>query len=117
MGLRIELTNNGPVNAAAIQAAVAEGLNRGAEYVATQALPLTPMVEGDLRGTQQVHEASAGDLEADVSYDSVYAVYQHEGVGFHHTEPGTQAKYLEQPFNESKDAVLQMIAAAVKGAL
>lgn len=96
---------------------LARGINKAAENVAAKAMPLTPQDEGDLRGSQTVHEATAGDLKAAVSYDTPYAVRQHEELGYHHTEPGTQAKYLESPMNSSRDESMQIIAQAVREAL
>jgi hypothetical protein len=113
MGIRFDFTP-GSINTAGIEQAIATGLTRAAKSVAAKSLPLTPMLDGDLRGSQQVTEASAGDLEATVSYDTVYAVRRHEETGVHFTEPGTGAKYLEKPFNASKAESLQIIAQAVK---
>ncbi|KAB1647473.1 hypothetical protein F8O06_02735 [Pseudoclavibacter sp. CFCC 14310] len=113
MGIRFDFTP-GSINTAGIEQAIATGLNRAAADVAAKAIPLTPLLDGDLRGSQQVTQASAGDLEATVSYDTVYAVRRHEETGVHFTEPGTGAKYLEKPFNASKAQSLQIIAQAVK---
>lgn len=38
-----------------------------------------------------------------VSYDTEYAMVQHENMEFYHPTPGTQAKYLEQPFLSMKE--------------
>lgn len=53
-----------------------------------------------------------GNLEGSVSYDQVYARYQHEGIGFKHPQGG-QAKYLESVMQEQHQAYLQRIAAGV----
>lgn len=114
-GLSVEFTKG--INPDDLLSAVATGLNRAANNVAAKALPLTPMLEGDLRGSQQVTKATATDLTSTVSYDTPYAVRRHEEMGVHFTEPGTQAKYLEQPFEQSKQESLDIIAEAAREAL
>ncbi|KAB1659008.1 hypothetical protein [Pseudoclavibacter sp. CFCC 11306] len=116
MGLNVSLTP-GNFSSARLRAAAATGLTRAAKNIAAKALPLTPLLDGDLRGSQQVTEASAGNLEATVSYDTVYAVRRHEETGVHFTEPGTGAKYLERPFNDSQQETAQIIAEAIRGYL
>jgi hypothetical protein len=51
-----------------------------------------------------------------VSYDTVYAVRQHEELTWRH-DPGRQAKYLEQPYNTERPTMLALIAAAERRAL
>jgi hypothetical protein len=53
-----------------------------------------------------------GNLEGSVSYDQVYAHYQHEGIGFKHPQGG-QAKYLESVMQEQHQAYLQRVADGV----
>lgn len=96
--------------------AAAAALNAGVEYVAPVVEERTPRLEGDLRGSMVVHHASAGNMEAGITFHSIYARYQHEGVGFHHTEPGTTDHYLEGPMMEEQDAILAVIANTLKGA-
>ena len=43
-----------------------------------------------------------GTLKAAVSFDTPYAVVQHENLTFHHPG-GRQAKYLETPLNASRE--------------
>jgi hypothetical protein len=51
-----------------------------------------------------------------VSYDTPYAVRQHEELSYRH-DPGRTAKYLEGPLREEKDTILAIIAAQVRRAL
>ena len=48
-----------------------------------------------------------------VSYDTPYAVRQHEEVTWNH-DAGRKAKYLESTFNSKHDKALQVIADTVK---
>ncbi|SJN34160.1 hypothetical protein [Mycetocola reblochoni] len=54
------------------------------------------------------------DLEATVSYDTPYAVIQHERLDFHHSEG--QAKYLEGPLEENRGTLQELIATEVRRA-
>jgi hypothetical protein len=42
-----------------------------------------------------------------------YAVRQHEDLSYRH-DPGRSAKYLEQPLNEERDTMLDIIAAQIR---
>jgi hypothetical protein len=53
---------------------------------------------------------------AAVSYDTVYAVRQHEELTWRHA-PGRTAKYLEGPLAEELDTVREIIAAELRRAL
>ncbi len=47
-----------------------------------------------------------GELEGSVTVDQVYALYQHEGVGFVHPRGG-EAHYLSGPLTENADIYLE----------
>ncbi|MGW3442172.1 hypothetical protein [Streptomyces sp. NPDC001076] len=93
----------------------ARGLYLGAEYVLQQSQQVVPLDESPLMqsGTASVDEPS---LTSMVSYDTPYAVVQHERLDYRHA-PGRTAKYLEGPLNQSRDQVLRIIAAQVRRAL
>src|SRR5690606_3225644 len=98
-----------------MRAAAARGLLLGAEHVLTEAQDLVPLDEGGLQntGTASVDE---GSLTAMVSFDTPYAVRQHEELDWRHA-PGRQAKYLEQPLNAERSTVLALVAAQLRRAL
>jgi hypothetical protein len=50
------------------------------------------------------------------SYDTPYAVRQHEDLTYRHA-PGRTAKYLERPLNASRTQVLAIIAAQLRRSL
>ena len=106
---------NGDIVSAMLAAAAPEALNHAAELLRGDSIPLAPLDRGPLRASCQVTEASEGNLEAHVSYDTPYAARQHEELGWIH-EDG-QAKYLEAPLNENAEKYQQAIAARLKRAI
>ncbi|WP_026923294.1 hypothetical protein [Glycomyces arizonensis] len=96
-----------------------EGRNRGlrlsAEHLLGAALPLVPLRDAILEdsGTASVDE-SAGT--AAVSFDTPYAVRQHEELDYHHPKKG-QAKYLEQPMHTEAKTIAAIIAAQIRRSL
>lgn len=99
---------NGDIVSAMIQASAADALNHGANLLRGYSVPLAPVDRGDLRGSAQVTLATDSNLEAHVSYDTPYAVKQHEALDYRHDEG--QAKYLEQPLEEHEAEIQQAIA-------
>ncbi|WP_228974948.1 minor capsid protein [Streptomyces sp. DH12] len=87
-----------------------EGLQRGLEHVLAESKKLVPLDEGTLERSGRVNVSG---LEGVVSYDTVYAVRQHEELTWKHA-PGRQAKYLEQPMNSERDVVLRLMAVSVR---
>jgi hypothetical protein len=106
---------HGPRAEAAAREGAALGLLLGAEHVLQEANMRVPLLEGTLErsGVPSVDEAR---LTAAVSYDTVYAVYQHERLDLRHA-PGRTAKYLEVPLNASRETVAAIIAAQIRRAL
>lgn len=94
-----------------------EGAERGialaAEHLLGVSRQLVPLEEGTL---ERSGVASSDGLEAAVSYDTVYAVRQHEELDWRHDQ-GRQAKYLEQPMIEERDAMAEILAAQIRRAL
>ncbi|MFD3835307.1 hypothetical protein ACFWWC_03495 [Streptomyces sp. NPDC058642] len=106
--------NMGPA-ARELRQAAARGLLLGAEHVLAEATNVVPLDESALQrsGTASVDE---GDLTAMVSYDTPYAVRQHEEMDYRHA-PGRMAKYLEGPLNAERAVVLALVAAELRRAL
>ncbi|MFG2963584.1 hypothetical protein ACGFZS_09870 [Streptomyces sp. NPDC048288] len=93
----------------------ARGLLLGAEHVLQQSQEVVPLDESPLMQSGAA-SVDAPSLTGMVSYDTPYAVVQHERLDFRHA-PGRTAKYLEGPLNASRQEVLQIIAAQVRRAL
>ncbi|CAL9607437.1 hypothetical protein SUDANB95_05518 [Actinosynnema sp. ALI-1.44] len=91
------------------------GLEMGTEHILTESRKVVPLEEGTLErsGVATVDES---ELTGAVSYDTVYAVRQHEELTWRHA-PGRQAKYLEQPMTDEADTVAELVAAQIRRAL
>lgn len=114
------------------------GLVRSAEDLLGKATRLAPKDEGTLRGSGAVvlilngrrlegegaqaaamaavtalaHAGAPIRLDAEVSFNTVYAARQHEELGWHH-DVG-QAKYLEQPLGDNANRYQRIIAASAE---
>ncbi|MFE2019887.1 hypothetical protein ACFW9O_17810 [Streptomyces sp. NPDC059499] len=87
-----------------------EGLERGLQHVLTEAQRIVPLDEGTLERSGKV---TVDGLEGAISFDTVYAVIQHEALDFRHL-PGRMAKYLEIPMNRERQVVLDMMAVGLR---
>ncbi|MGW0869949.1 hypothetical protein ACWD3Z_05585 [Streptomyces sp. NPDC002740] len=98
-----------------LRQAAARGLLLGAEHVLGVSNDVVPLDEAALQrsGTASVDESS---LTAMVSYDTPYAVVQHERLDYRHA-PGREAKYLETSLNAERAVVLALVAAQIRRAL
>lgn len=115
MAQNFRLTWNGPAVERELKQGAARGLLLAAEHVLGEAQQVVPLDESPLMqsGTASVDEAS---LTGMVSYDTPYAVVQHERLDYRHA-PGRTAKYLERPLNEARTEVAAIIAAQVRRAM
>jgi hypothetical protein len=86
------------------------GLTRALEHTLGEADKLVPLREGTLERSGKV---IVNDLEGAISYDTVYALRQHEELSWRHL-PGRQAKYLETPMNTERDIMLQLMAVSLR---
>lgn len=102
------------VNARA-QAGAVRGLLMAAEYLLSEASAIVPIDEGtlDRSGVASVDPAT---LTSAVSFDTPYAVKQHENLHYRHA-PGRQAKYLEEPFTREAPTMQQIIAVQIRRGL
>lgn len=97
-------------NMAAVQRAVKlardGALGDASEYVLETANRTAPIEESTLirSGATDVDDGKAA-----VSYDTVYAVIQHERMDFRH-DPGRRPKWLEQTVTEERRAIQRALA-------
>lgn len=89
------------------------GVGLAAEHILGASNEHVPLEYGDL---QSSGVASSDGLTAAVSYDTPYAVYQHEEMGLRH-DAGRTAKYLENAVHDEADAAANIIAASIRGEL
>lgn len=97
---------------AELNGAAADGLLLAAEYLLQVSRMEVPIDEATLERSG-VASIDRDDLRAAVSYDTPYAVRQHEELDYRHAA-GRKAKYLEDPFNDERDTMLALIAAPLR---
>ncbi|MBN0040245.1 hypothetical protein JN535_08720 [Cellulosimicrobium cellulans] len=97
------------------KASTARGLGQAAEFVLGEARKEVPIEEAVLSRSG----AASVDAEmetAAVSFDTAYAVIQHERLDFRH-DRGRKAKYLEDPVTNTREKQAQIIARAIEQGL
>lgn len=75
----------------------AKAVEEVADLVLNEATTRVPLEYGDLQDSGKV-SVDAENLQAAVSFDTPYAVRQHEDMTYHH-DAGREAKYLENALN------------------
>ena len=75
----------------------AKAVEEVADLVLNEATTRVPLEYGDLQDSGKV-SVDAENLQAAVSYDTPYAVRQHEDMTYRH-DAGREAKYLENALN------------------
>ena len=115
MTQRARLNWNGAAAMRGTRAGAVRGLRIAAEHVLTESRKVVPIEEATLErsGVATVDESQ---LKAAVSYDTPYAIRQHEELNYRH-DPGRTAKYLERPLTEQADNVAAIIAAQLRRSL
>lgn len=88
------------------------GLRLGAEHVLGVARQRVPLEEGTLERSG-VASVDGKELRAAISFDTPYAVVQHEDLELKHDE-GRQAKYLESALSSDAETVQALIAAEIR---
>jgi hypothetical protein len=101
----------------ATEAASRRALQLGAEHILTEANDRVPHEYGDLMrsGDVDTGEDISGELAASISYDTPYAVMQHENLDLEHKN-GREAKWLERTMNDEMDEVQAFMARELKEA-
>lgn len=97
------------------KAALVRGLTNAAEHLLGEARAIVPLEEATLErsGVATVDRAT---MTAAVSFDTPYAVRQHEELTWKHL-PGRQAKYLETPAMTEGPTMQALIAAELRRVL
>lgn len=120
--------------------ALVRDVNRAGNIVLGEAQRRAPIEEGTLRGSgslalvvdgetfdgagalagataaaiAKVRAGGSPTVYAEVSFNTVYAAAQHEGLDYDHPKGG-EAKYLERPLGELGPRLLALIAAGQRG--
>lgn len=88
-----------------------QGLERALEHTLGVSNSRVPLEEGTLERSGRVNMIR--DLEGSITYDTVYAVRQHEELDWKHL-PGRRAKYLESAMNDERDTMLRLMAVPLR---
>lgn len=94
----------------AITRGAEDGLYEAAQVLEDLAIQETPIQDGILRASAR---ATADGLHAAVSFNTPYALAQHEELGYNHPNGGS-AKYLEKPANRFMPVMEAMIGQAIQ---
>lgn len=115
MSVDVEVEWKGKAANAAARRGAIRGLQLATELLLAEAVKIVPLDEATLQdsGKATVDEEK---LEGKVTFDTPYAVVQHERLDFHHPN-GRKAKYLETPWRENAETFGQLIAYQIKRAL
>jgi hypothetical protein len=106
---------NGTEIAEAIAEASVKGLKLAAHHLLQVSSAKAPHEEGTLERSGEVSfDAQKG--QAAVSFDTPYAVVQHEDLTLRH-DGGREAKFLERAMVTERDTLLAILAKHVKGAI
>ena len=97
---------------AAIIGASMDGMADAMEHVLGVATDHVPHEYGDLQNSGKATVDESSRMGA-VSFDTPYAVRQHEELTWRHNA-GRTAKYLENAVNSERDTVAELIAGAAR---
>lgn len=91
------------------QSGCRKGLHSALDYLASVSKDQVPLDQGPLMNSCYVDVDSKG-THGTVSYDTVYAVIQHERTWYRH-QRGRKAKYLEDPCNDGgvQSAMIELL--------
>lgn len=95
-----------------VEKGAADGLYLAGEHVLGVSNEHVPHEEATLERSGEV-SIDRGQLVAAVSYDTPYAVVQHEDLTLTH-DPGRTAKYLENALNGERTTVVKIISTSIK---
>ena len=76
----------------------------------------TPLDSGALRASSksQIISKASSIIVGQVSFNTVYALIQHEVLWYNHPVVGTKAKYLEDPMKANEQEYIKKIANGVR---
>ena len=111
---KIKWTPGAALKAGRNSAIAIKGLRQGGEVVLERSNRYVPLEEGTLERSGRVTDD--GEKSVAVSYDTPYAVKQHEDLSLRHPN-GRSAKYLERALAESRSEITALIAKAIRKGL
>lgn len=111
MSISIEAHWNTKEVMAVVQACGEKGIRAGLNFLLDESRKQVPLDTGALMRSGAV---DSHRFEGSISYDTPYAVRQHECMTYHH-QRGRKAKYLSDPVNDggNQAAILQHMQASM----
>lgn len=97
-GMKLRIKLDKALIGSAVKAGGKEGLFAALDHLASVSKDQVPLDQGALKNSCAVDVADDGS-SGTVSYDTPYAVVQHEDTAMAH-QRGRKAKYLEDPLND-----------------
>lgn len=113
MAMRVRVEDFTQQVSARVSGARHRALAIGGEFILENANRTVPIEEGTLMRSGKV---TVGDDEAAVSYDTPYAVRQHEDTRLRH-DPGRRAKWLERTLAEQQQQTMNLMAQEIRKGL
>lgn len=99
---------------AGIRKGAERGVKLAVEHLLTEANKHVPHDEGTLERSGETGTQATGEkVRGSVSYDTPYAVRQHEDMTLHHDGKG-QSKWLENTMASEADTVRAIIGTAIR---
>lgn len=92
-----------------------KAITLGLEFIKQESVKVAPKDTGMMEKSAQVKIAADGKTGY-VSYDTPYAIKQHEELDYRHAE-GRIAKYLELPLQQNSKKALEIMGRVLKGTL
>lgn len=96
------------------RAAAYQGLVAGGEHLLSESKAEVPIDQRILQNSGAVTPLPPDSVA--VSYNTPYAVKQHEELSYNHPKGG-KAKYLEDPYHREKNTIRKLIATTIRRAL
>lgn len=105
--------NNIAAVQAIVRAALMQGLVMAGEHILNVSNSQVPHEDGDLERSGVVSSSDPSDKTVAISYDTPYAVRQHEDLSLRH-DAGRNAKFLSNACSSEAKTAGRIIARAVK---
>jgi hypothetical protein len=98
---------------ARVRGGAVAGLSAAGEHILGVSVLIVPLDENPLMNSGAVGDPDEDNLTIAITFDTPYAVRQHEELEWRHA-PGRQAKYLEEPLHTENDTAQALIAASIR---
>jgi hypothetical protein len=115
MSVKVSVNWNGDAVKTATRKAITAGLFEASEMILEESNRIVPHDQGILQNSGET-SVDEDNSTASISYDTPYAVAQHEELDFEH-QNGRKAKYLETALKDNSDRAKKLIADNIESEL